>query len=64
MLYITRLTNESIMIGEEIEIKVSRIEGVGVCLGIQAPRELAISRKESLKKIKSIMTKQKSLGKT
>ena len=57
MLFISRLVNESILIGEGIEVKVILIEGGTVCIGIQAPREMYISRKESLKQIRAIVRK-------
>lgn len=46
MLVLTRRAGESIMIDGEIELKVLRIKGSQVHLGIEAPREAAIHRKE------------------
>ena len=46
MLALTRKRNESIMIGDNIEIKILEIVGDKVRLGIEAPREIAIHRKE------------------
>ncbi|MCB1051203.1 MAG: carbon storage regulator CsrA [Acidobacteria bacterium] len=46
MLVFTRKKNESIMIGPDIEIKVVAIGRDGVKLGIDAPRHIAIHRKE------------------
>ena len=46
MLALTRKKNESIMIGDNIEIKILEIVGDKVRLGIEAPREIAIHRKE------------------
>jgi carbon storage regulator len=45
MLVLTRKTNQSIMIGNDIEVSVS-IVGEKVRIGIQAPREIPVYRKE------------------
>jgi carbon storage regulator len=46
MLVITRKTNESIIINDCIEIVVTGISRDGVRLGINAPREMGIYRRE------------------
>ena len=46
MLVLSRKTNESIIIGKDIEIKILGIEDGKVKLGIEAPRGLEIYRKE------------------
>ncbi|CAM4389980.1 carbon storage regulator CsrA [Paenibacillus alkaliterrae] len=46
MLVLSRKSNESIMIGGNIEIVVLGVEGDTVKLGIRAPREVDIYRKE------------------
>ena len=46
MLVLTRRAGESIMIDGQIELKVLRIKGSQVHIGIEAPRETAIHRKE------------------
>ncbi|MGC9221260.1 MAG: carbon storage regulator CsrA [Solirubrobacteraceae bacterium] len=46
MLVLTRKSNQSIMIGDEIEISVLAIVGEKVRIGVQAPRDVAVFRKE------------------
>lgn len=46
MLVLSRLRDETIMIGDEIEITVVDIRGDKVRLGISAPREVQVHRKE------------------
>jgi carbon storage regulator len=46
MLILTRKPNESIMIGDAIEISVVDIKGDQVKLGINAPKKVKIYRKE------------------
>ena len=53
MLVLTRKSNQSIMIGDEIEISVLAIMGEKVRIGIEAPREVPVFRKEVYLDIKS-----------
>lgn len=46
MLALTRKKDESIIIGDNIEIKILDITGDKVRLGIEAPRDIAIHRQE------------------
>jgi carbon storage regulator len=46
MLVLSRKTNQSIMIGDEIEITVLSVSGEKVRLGIKAPREVPVYRDE------------------
>jgi len=46
MLVLSRKKNESIMIGDTIEIKVIAVEGDTVRIGVEAPRNVEVFRKE------------------
>lgn len=46
MLVLTRKGNQSIMIGDDIEISVLAIMGEKVRIGIEAPRSVPVFRKE------------------
>lgn len=46
MLVLTRRHNESIMIGDSVEITVIDVKGDQVKLGISAPKEIKVHRKE------------------
>jgi carbon storage regulator len=46
MLVLTRKANQSIMIGDSIEVSVLSVLGEKVRLGIQAPRDVPVFRKE------------------
>lgn len=46
MLVLTRSKNESIMIGEEVEIVIVEVRGNNVRLGISAPKYVPVHRRE------------------
>ena len=46
MLVLTRKSNQSIMIGDDIEVSVLAIMGEKVRIGIEAPRSVPVFRKE------------------
>lgn len=46
MLVLTRKSNQTIMIGDDIEVSVLAIVGEKVRIGIQAPRDVPVFRKE------------------
>lgn len=48
MLVLVRKPGESLLIGEDIELKIVDVSGDQVRIGIQAPREVTIVRKELL----------------
>ncbi|HEX2704012.1 MAG TPA: carbon storage regulator CsrA [Solirubrobacteraceae bacterium] len=46
MLVLTRKSNQSIMIGDDIEVSVLSVIGEKVRIGIQAPRAVPVYRRE------------------
>jgi carbon storage regulator len=46
VLVLTRKSNQSIMVGDDIEISVLAIMGEKVRIGIEAPRSVPVFRKE------------------
>lgn len=52
MLVLTRKTNETIKIGEDIEVTVLSISGDQVKLGIKAPRDVEVHRQEIYEEIR------------
>ena len=46
MLVLTRKSNQSIMIGDDIEISVLAVMGEKVRIGIEAPRSVPVFRRE------------------
>lgn len=53
MLVLTRKKNESILIGDNIEIIISEIEEGKVKIGINAPKDIEIMRKEVVEEIEA-----------
>lgn len=53
MLYLTRKRNESIMIGDDIEISVVEIRGKTVKLGINFPKTATVLRREVYDRIQA-----------
>ncbi|MED3549820.1 carbon storage regulator CsrA [Cytobacillus praedii] len=51
MLVLTRRRNESVILNENIEITILEIDGDQVKIGIKAPKEVEILRKEIMVKI-------------
>lgn len=49
MLYLSREINEKVMVGDDIEVKVMRVEGRKVILGFKAPKKIAVHREEIYK---------------
>ena len=53
MLILSRKINESIMVGDEIEIKIIDVTNRVVKLGIEAPKAILVHRKEIYEAIKT-----------
>ncbi|MEC0258338.1 carbon storage regulator CsrA [Paenibacillus sp. AK002] len=53
MLVLTRKRGQSILIQNDIEIYISSIEGDSVKIGIRAPEDIVILRKELVEEVKA-----------
>ena len=53
MLVLARKPNQSIMIGDDIEIRIVDVKGDQVKIGITAPRNIRVDRKEIYEMIKT-----------
>lgn len=53
MLILTRRRGESIVIGGEIEVTLLQVQGDQVRLGITAPKDVSVHRKEVLEQIRA-----------
>ena len=58
MLVLSRRKNESIVINDDVEITVTEIRGNKVRLGINAPADIPVHRKEIYEQIRLQATKQ------
>jgi len=53
MLVLTRRPGQSILVGDNVELVVVRVEGDRVVLGIEAPREIRVVRSELLRAVEA-----------
>jgi carbon storage regulator len=51
MLVLTRKVNQTIVIGDNVEVVVLEVRGEQVRLGIRAPRDVSVHRKEIYEQI-------------
>jgi len=51
MLVLSRKKNQSIIIGQDIEISILGIEGDNVKIGINAPKKVSVLRKELIDEV-------------
>lgn len=58
MLVITRKPTETIMIGDNVKIKVLGVKGSQVRIGIDAPKDVAVHRHEIYERIANGETKK------
>jgi carbon storage regulator len=52
MLVLTRRVGESILIGEDVEITLVRVDGEQVRIGVSAPRDILVQRKELAEQVR------------
>lgn len=62
MLVITRKKDESVIIGENIEIRILDIQKGKVKIAIDAPREISVIRKEIIQEVSDTNKKAGVLG--
>ena len=55
MLKLTRRVNESLMIGDQITVTVLEVKGRQVRLGVNAPKEVPVHRKEVYERVQREM---------
>ena len=53
VLVLTRRTNQSVMIGDEIEVQILAVSGEKVRIGITAPQSIPVFREEVFRRIQA-----------
>ena len=53
MLILTRRTNETLMVGDDVTVTVLGVKGNQVRIGVNAPREIAVHREEIYDRIRA-----------
>jgi carbon storage regulator len=59
MLVLSRRVGESVLIGDDIEVKVNEIGGGQVRMSFTAPKEVAIVRKEISRRVDGKVVKER-----
>ncbi|HKG35485.1 MAG TPA: carbon storage regulator CsrA [Solirubrobacterales bacterium] len=62
MLVLTRRSNQSIMIGDDVEVTVLAVSGEKVRLGISAPTEVPVFRREVFDRIAAERAEENGLA--
>ena len=62
MLVLTRRLNQSIRIGDNVEITVVEVRGDQIRLGISAPKDVAVHRKEVWLQVQAEKQAEKQAG--
>jgi carbon storage regulator len=57
-LILTRRIGESLVIGDDVTVRVLSVKGSQVRLGIEAPREVSVHREEIAERIRAELTLQ------
>lgn len=52
MLILTRRAGETLVIGDDVRVKVLEVKGQQVRIGVTAPREVAVHREEIYERIR------------
>lgn len=53
MLVLTRKSGESVLVGDDVAVRVLGVKGNQVSLGFEAPREVRIYREEVLREVEA-----------
>ena len=53
MLLLSREINETVMVGDDIQVKVIAVDGLKVLLGFKAPRKVSVHREEIYRRIQN-----------
>ena len=62
MLILTRRVGESLVIGDEVRVKVLEVKGQQVRIGVTAPREVSVHREEIYDRIRRDAAESESAG--